>query len=411
MSRRTREWIPALVCSLSVLLSVLGCAAPSVLSQDSGEESSRRLETGVVISADVKGRLNLGRLRSGSSIEAELSKPVYSWDREMLPSGTRIQLVVDQVSKQPRRRSFFRTLGSALALNWRREVSYAVSFRSAALALPDGVVIPIAVSFLDVLEPVRVEPKGSDAQAKGNQEKEPPHSRLILQVEAPVELPASARMASSLASLSNSRPSAPPDVARTVPAGTRARLLLGVPLSASGNQEGDVFHARLLEPIWAGNQLILPEGSRFEGRVVRRKPPRRLSRGGSLRVAFDRMILPSGAPVEIPASLTAAELDPEGVWMDSEGEVHGGSRTKKRALLDLGLAYLLGKLADDLFEEGVKLGVSQAASGTVTAVARYLGIGTGLVVFLGQRGKDVALPLYTELELTFPRDIVLPPFP
>ena len=128
-------------------------------------------------------------------------------------------------------------------------------------------------------------------------------------------------------------------------------------------------------------------------------------------MAFDRLILSTGTPVAIPNSISAMEAENKDVWMDSEGSVRGGSRTKKRALLDLGLGYLTGKLADDLFEEGVKLGVSKAASGTVTVVARYIGIGVGLAVFFGQRGKDVRLPLYTELELTFPRDVVLAPLP
>ena len=92
------------------------------------------------------------------------------------------------------------------------------------------------------------------------------------------------------------------------------------------------------------------------------------------------MILPACESVAIPASLSAAEADDKRVWMDSEGEVHGGSRTKKRAALDLGLAYLTGKIADDLLEEGLKMGLGAAVSGSAAVGARYVGIGVGLAV-------------------------------
>ena len=400
MSRRARFRIPILFCGLHLLWLV----GPAAICQDfRGGTTGRRLEAGAILGAVTKGRLQLGRLRAGSSIEAELTKPVYSWDQEILPSGTLVRLEVEQVKKQQGRRSLLRAVQKALTLDWRRDASYAVSFRSASLFLPDSLVVPITVSFVNVLEPFPVRSKNEEVQVANDETQKRPYSKLLLQLQAAVELPT--------LSPAPLRAPIPTNAPTFLPAGTRARLLLEAPLSASSNREGDVFHARLLEPIWAGERLILPEGSRFEGRVARQKPPRRLSRGGSLRLAFDRLILSTGTSVAIPNSISAMEAVDKGVWMDSEGSVRGGSRTKKRALLDLGLSYLVGKLADDLFEEGVKLGVSQAASGTVTVVARYIGIGVGALIFFGQRGKDVRLPLYTELELTFPRDVVLAPLP
>ena len=400
MSRRARFRIPILFCGLHLLWLV----GPAAICQDfRGGTTGRRLEAGAILGAVTKGRLQLGRLRAGSSIEAELTKPVYSWDQEILPSGTLVRLEVEQVKKQQGRRSLLRAVQKALTLDWRRDASYAVSFRSASLFIPDSLVVPITVSFVNVLEPFPVRSKNEEVQVANDETQKRPYSKLLLQLQAAVELPT--------LSPAPLRAPIPTNAPTFLPAGTRARLLLEAPLSAFSNREGDVFHARLLEPIWAGERLILPEGSRFEGRVARQKPPRRLSRGGSLRLAFDRLILSTGTSVAIPNSISAMEAVDKGVWMDSEGSVRGGSRTKKRALLDLGLSYLVGKLADDLFEEGVKLGVSQAASGTVTVVARYIGIGVGALIFFGQRGKDVRLPLYTELELTFPRDVVLAPLP
>ena len=53
-------------------------------------------------------------------------------------------------------------------------------------------------------------------------------------------------------------------------------------------------------------------------------------------------------------ALSGAETDRGGPHMDSEGTILGGSRSKKRAALDLGIAYVTGKVADDLLEEGIK---------------------------------------------------------
>jgi len=89
--------------------------------------------------------------------------------------------------------------------------------------------------------------------------------------------------------------------------------------------------------------------------------------------------------------------------LDSEGMLRAQAPSRKRAAIDLGWAYLVGKVADDLFEEGVKAGVSAAATGSVTTAARYVGIGAGLLFFFGQRGRDVALPEHTEIEVTFGR--------
>lgn len=93
--------------------------------------------------------------------------------------------------------------------------------------------------------------------------------------------------------------------------------------------------------------------------------------------------------------------------IDSEGTLEGGRRGKVATVVGVGAAYLVGKVADDLLEEGVKFGVGIAASGTATIVARYVEIGTGLLFFFARRGKDARLPEYTELEVTFNRPVVV----
>jgi hypothetical protein len=119
---------------------------------------------------------------------------------------------------------------------------------------------------------------------------------------------------------------------------------------------------------------------------------------------FGKLILPEGDPMEVSATLVAVDaIGGSRLVLDSEGMLRAKAPSRKRAAIDLGLAYLVGKAADDLFEEGVKAAVSATATGGVTTAARYLGIGTGLLFFFGQRGRDVALPEYTEIEVALAR--------
>ena len=70
----------------------------------------------------------------------------------------------------------------------------------------------------------------------------------------------------------------PADEIVTIAAGTRAKVILLGSLSASRSREGDMFQARTVEPVLNDSTMVLPEGSVLQGRVVRRIPPRMLSR-------------------------------------------------------------------------------------------------------------------------------------
>jgi hypothetical protein len=195
----------------------------------------------------------------------------------------------------------------------------------------------------------------------------------------------------------------------TVPSGARARAMLLAAVSASRNRDGDTVQARLLEPVIIDERIALPEGTVLEARVVRSHPPRWLRRSGSLSLTFEKVVPRAGAPQEISMALSGAETDRGGPHMDSEGTILGGSRSRKRAALDLGIAYVTGKVADDLLEEGIKYIWTAAASGSAATAARYVGLGVGAVYFFCQRGGDVRLAQYSEVALTLSRPFVLNP--
>jgi hypothetical protein len=68
-------------------------------------------------------------------------------------------------------------------------------------------------------------------------------------------------------------------------------------------QKGAEVEAVLSQPLFDGNHLIFPEGSRLKGSVVQVRPARRLSRNGQLRMVFHEFVLPDGIEQKVEASL------------------------------------------------------------------------------------------------------------
>ena len=360
--------------------------------------------------------IKLSHWRPGSSLSGVLLRPLYAQEREAIPAGSQVQLVVEKIEREKQAKN--RVSGSLSRL-WntspRKRRVYSVWFRSATLTSPDGCVTPVTVSCgrIGKFIQVRAKPEGitftpeppSETAQDTTTSTEP-----VLQSQASERLWSGRRRLVLVLQLEKEitlrLPVRPPALSNSgkqliIVASSRARLSLLTPLSASKNREGDWFQARLVEPLrWEGQ--LISEGSLFEGRITRRLPPRRLSRPGSLYLNFERIIPPEGPPIAISSSIVGVEAD-RGVSlkMDSEGMLRGRNPGVGAFAVEVGLSYLLGKLIDDLLEEGIKAIAAGTASGTAAAIGRYFGMGTGLCLFLQRRGANVTLEKYTELEVTF----------
>jgi hypothetical protein len=361
------------------------------------------VSAGAILRPVVTGaRVVPSRVRAGFSIEAEFSKPVYCRDQEVIPAGSALRVIVEQAKKTAEpRRGWPRQAAAFITNSPRQTPAYAISLRSAELTVPGGSPVPIDVAVLAVLDQKRVSVRGENVR-KGESKREKRRSTLVLEVKRNFAL----RMPETSSILA---PGKPASSSMILPAGTRAAIMLLTPLSGSASREGDAIEARVLQPVMVDGAIAIPEGSRIEGRLARRKGPRRLSRAAALRLSFSKLVLSTGK-VEVSTSISAAEADAGSglhASVDAEGGISGGATSKKRLILDLGLSYLTGKIADDLLEEGVKYALGASVSGGAATAARYVGLGTGLVFFAMQRGNDVRLPQYTELEVTFSRPVAL----
>src|SRR2546423_594269 len=125
-----------------------------------------------------------------------------------------------------------------------------------------------------------------------------------------------------------------PQAAReaTIEPETRARIVLQTRLSSKLSEAGDPITAVLDEPIYVDNQLVLPRGTEFHGRVVAVTPARRGQKSASMSIVFERVAMPWGEePVFVQLSAIDDWEKNEKLKADSEGKVSGGHRGDKTA--------------------------------------------------------------------------------
>jgi len=89
------------------------------------------------------------------------------------------------------------------------------------------------------------------------------------------------------------------------PPGSLVHASLVTPPDSATTEHGAPVEAVVARPLFDGDRLILPQGTRLEGSVVQVRPARRLKRNGQLRVAFHDLILPSGSSARVSRVLTS----------------------------------------------------------------------------------------------------------
>lgn len=118
----------------------------------------------------------------------------------------------------------------------------------------------------------------------------------------------------------------------TIDAETKAKLVLQTRLSSKLSEVGDPVTAVLDEALFVNNQLVIPRGTEFRGRITQVSPARRGQRAASMALAFERVSMPWGdEPVFIEVTGVDDWDKNEKLKADSEGKVSGGHRGNKTA--------------------------------------------------------------------------------
>jgi hypothetical protein len=109
------------------------------------------------------------------------------------------------------------------------------------------------------------------------------------------------------------------------------------------------------------------------------------------------------------ASVTAVELDHRSrTKIDPEGKLHGDRPGKAWMAVNLGVTAGIAKEADDATQLLVEALVSTATDASTAGTARIVGICASGLFLVTRHGRDVVLPQFTEMNVTFDRPVSVP---
>ncbi len=184
--------------------------------------------------------------------------------------------------------------------------------------------------------------------------------------------------------------------------GTQVKLTLLNGLSTSVARNGDPFIAVVAEPVYLGNQLILPAGAKIHGTVTDVEGPKHfaLFRGGaSMSLSF--------SSIEVDSRILPARMSLLGIYKDSSQgnklrkdlkEVEGVAVEEKRDVKGYVLDATIGT------------GGGSLVGAVFSHVVRGFGIGLiGSAAYVAtKRGKDVELPAQTGMLVRLDNTVWVP---
>jgi hypothetical protein len=185
--------------------------------------------------------------------------------------------------------------------------------------------------------------------------------------------------------------------------GTQLRLTLVSGLTTAVAKDGDPFTAVVAEPVFSGNQLVLPAGSKVHGTVTSVRRPRwfAMERGGAtMNLVFNSVevqsrIFPAQMSILSLYSGSADDTKKRKDLKTTEGVVIEQKRDIKGDIMMGGLGTGVGSIVGVLF--------SDVSRGTIIGL-----VGTSAYI-MTKKGKDVELPAQTGMMVRMDSAVTLPP--
>src|SRR5271166_4481600 len=410
MMRICRRLVVLVAAFLALWLTCATCAA-----QDSGRnknrETSNSADSGLYLKVQLSHPLKLSKLKAGDALDGELARDVYSSDRELFSAGSEVRMAVDHMEKR----------GRLPDDHWRgvvklftpRHEKYPV-FKTAVVSKA-GSESELKVSLISIsrVREVHAQAKKKKSGTLGDEAGAVEVSKSgglygPKKLAAPIMVLEASSAESTNSPSPTSGEGAAPELSglETLPAGTECKILLLGGVSASKSKAGDAVQARLLEPVLMNSKVVLPAGSLFEGKVVKKTPPRWGSRAGSLYLTFTGLTMPGGNLIPISASLAGAELDRRShTKIDAEGQLHGEHPGKAWMAINIGVTAGLAKEVDDGTQLIIEAIVSTATDASTAGTARIVSSCISGIYMVSRRGRDVVLPRFTEMEISLDRPV------
>lgn len=390
-------------CRQVLLAWVLaGLAQSGLVCQAADESAAPDSDSALYLKVQLSNPPKYSHMKPGDVVDGTLARDLYWGDQKMFSVGSGIQLTVDHLTKRTRPRNDHWPW--IVQLFTPRHMMYPV-FNTASIVQSGKASYPLQVSLLSAAQTKELRAHGHREKKSSGLEK-PKGTRsavpvLIFRAESANALPYT-----PIAEDAGVHAEAAGSI--SIPAGTRCQLLLLGGVSASKSRPGDVVSARLLAPLLVDNKPVLPAGSVFIGKVLKKTPPRRLSRAGSLALSFNQVTLPHGERVLISASLVGAELDQRShTTMDAEGHLHGERPGKAWMAINLGVSAGISKEVDDGAQLLLEALISTATDASTAGAARIASSCASGIYMATRHGRDVVLPAFTEVEVSLDRALTL----
>jgi hypothetical protein len=374
----------------------------------------------------------------GQTIHARLMQPVYAFDQLVLPSGAEVSGHIARISSPGGKRLTLSILNADFTPT--RPVEVAFDY----MVLADGKRLPLHATVVPGSGQVirLVDSKGAPAKsslsAKMDEAKQEWHQAMS-QVKQPGKMHRAVRIgiaqlpvhpqyidAGTLYYAELQEPLKFGDESRKEeafqaigtlpPPGSLVRASLITPLDSGTTKHGAPVQAVVSKPLFDGDRLILPQGTRLNGSVLQVRPARRLKHNGQLRISFHELVPPSGSSVQVGTTIEGIQSGQgDNASLDSEG---GAKATNSKSrYVTTGLSVSLAMIGS-----GGKNDVGEAGpvAGGATAF-RLVGIAVGLAVrshtlgilmsayggsrsiymnFFG-RGRNISFPKDTTMEIGF----------
>ena len=397
----------------SYVRRISGCLATSLLLSTAGVSQDRgtvqqsvpqfgavRIPQGTLLQVELAQRTNWKRLATKSILEGRLMLPVFAGSEVAIPQGTKVSLEIESVKKVGSHPGVWKKAGTAVVrafnpLEKERPAEYAIRLSKTEIETPQGSLV-VAASALRAGYAVMIEPnigKSGEVRSLESSSAKSPNAKkgrqtVILRLDEGALWPTLTVHTLSGADKIQTR---------------KVHAFLLTQLSASHSRKDDAFQARLAEPVRIGDKLF-EEGSLVDGRVSQSARPRMVSRAGSLHLHVDRITSPQGVSIAIAGTIGGVEAGPGTKYtLDDEGGLHGLKPGVANAVVDLSIAYALGKVTDDIAETPIRAIGAAMSDAAVANAARYFGLGASAVFLVTRHGRDVYLPRYSEIEIDFGR--------
>lgn len=167
-----------------------------------------------------------------------------------------------------------------------------------------------------------------------------------------------------------------------LPAGTKIKLKLGAELKSGVSSVGDTFIAKVAEPVQREGEIVLPEGTAFEGRITTAEKAKIGGRDGELKFAIEHMLVGEDIRRSVSAKVLT-RFNADSTRLLRVASIAGGTA----------VGALIGYAAGD-------------SSGALIGAGIGAGLSTGTALL--QRGSDVRIKKDQTFVIELKEDLILP---